>query len=362
MGKFESQPRGHEHEPMNPIRFLNLGAISPVQTQSMYHALAERMTREAQDVIIFCRPSAPYVCLGYHQVRDSVLDQAECERRGLPVLRRRLGGGATYLDGNQLFYQCIFHHSRLPVMLHDLYAAVLGAPVATLRRLGLNAELRDTNEIEVDGKRIAGTGGGRIEEACIVVGNLLFDFDFEAMTAVWRTPGSFFRLLAEQALRQQLVTLKQLSPSVSMEQIGETLQEDFSHFLGRPLQNDQLTPEEIEFACEVARELTSDAFLSLHEERGTLEPMRSLKISARAFIHSDEMQKHGCIVRGNFWVSRDTIQHAKLESDPACEWEAVEDELIGMPFKSWQDHIEPYLEARTVVINRNPSTSLDRLL
>ena len=108
-------------------------------------------------------------------------------------------------------------------MLKDIYALGLAAPVNTLKRLGLNAELRDTNEIEVDGKRIAGTGGGRIGEACVVVGNLLFDFDFEAMTAVWRTPSSSFRLLAEQALRQQLITLNQLAITASLEEITEML-------------------------------------------------------------------------------------------------------------------------------------------
>jgi len=230
---------------MNPIRLLNLGVIPPLQTQSVYHALAENLTRDSQDVIIICRPNAPYLCLGYHQVFENTFDADECERRGLPVLRRRLGGGATYLDSNQLFYQSIFHHTRMPAMLNDIYALGLAAPVNTLKRLGLNAELRDTNEIEVDGKRIAGTGGGRIGEACVVVGNLLFDFDFEAMTAAWRTPSSSFRLLAEKALRQQLITLHQLAITASLEEITEMLINDFSSAFNRPLQADTLTVQEI---------------------------------------------------------------------------------------------------------------------
>ena len=178
---------------MKPIRLLNLGSIPPWQTQAIYHALAKRMSTDTRDVVLICRPNAPYLCLGYHQIFESIFDTAECERRGLPVLRRRLGGGATYLDQNQLFYQIVFHHSRTPVMLKELYAFALKAPVATLRRLGLNAELHDTNEIEVSGKRIAGTGGGRIGEASVVVGNRLFDFDFEAMSSVWRDTWPPFR-------------------------------------------------------------------------------------------------------------------------------------------------------------------------
>src|SRR6266498_2466528 len=252
---------------MNPVRLLNLGVIPPLQTQSVYHALAENMTRDSQDVIIICRPNAPYLCLGYHQVSENTFDADECERRGLPILRRKLGGGATYLDSNQLFYQCIFHHTRMPAMLKDIYALGLAAPVNTLKRLGLHAKLRDTNEIEVDERRIAGTGGGRIGEACVLVGNLLFAFDFEAMTAVWRAPSSSFRLLAQRALRQHLITLNQLAITASLEEISEMLINDFSHAFNRPIQADTLSAEEIESAEGASKELVSDDFLSLHKER-----------------------------------------------------------------------------------------------
>jgi lipoate-protein ligase A len=324
---------------MNPIRFLNLGLVPPWQTQAIYHMLAEQITVDAPDTIIICRPNAPYLCLGYHQVFDSVFDAAECERRGLPVFRRRLGGGATYLDSNQIFYQCIFHHSRRPAMLNDIYALTLAAPVNTLKRLGLDAELRDTNEIEVDGKRIAGTGGGRVDEACVVVGNLLFDFDFEAMTAVWETPSSSFRLLAERALRQQLITLGQLGITTPIEEVEEILADEFSKVLKRPIEMDTLTAEEIEFAKEVSQELTSEEFLSLHKARDNRYPMRSLKISARAFIHADETQVDGYDLRGSFWVSHDVIQTAKLESDPVHDWRGIEEGLTGIPFKNWQEQI-----------------------
>jgi lipoate-protein ligase A len=322
---------------MNPIRLLDLGLITPLQTQAIYHALAERMTVDSADTIILCRPSAPYLCLGYHQPLNSVFDADECQRRELPVLRRRLGGGATYLDSDQLFYQCVFHHSRMPAVLKDIYASTLSAPVSTLRRLGLRSELRDTNEIEVDGKRIAGTGGGRIDEACVVVGNLLFDFDFEAMTSVWRTPSASFRSLAEKALRERLVTLNQLGVAASRETIEEILVEEFSNSFGRELKTDSLTAEEIELTKAMENELISHEFLSLHERRD--EAIRPLKISARAFIHADEMQLDGYKLNGSFLVSQDRIQEAILESEPANDWSFLQGRLRGVLFKQWKEQV-----------------------
>jgi len=194
-------------------------------------------------------------------------------------------------------------------------------------------------EIEVDGKRIAGTGGGRIGEACVVVGNFLLDFDFEAMTAVWRTPSSSFRLLAEKALRQQLITLNQLGITASLEEITEMLINDFSNVFNRPIQMDTLTAVEIKAANEAATELISDDFLALHKERGNLDPMRSLKISARAFIHAGETRVNDYDVHGSFWLSQDVIQMAKLESKPMHDWQAIEEKLRGIPFKEWQEQI-----------------------
>lgn len=337
---------------MKPIRHLNLGLVSPLQTQAVYHMLAERMSVDEPDTIILCRPNAPYLCLGYHQPLSSIFDADECQRRGLPVLRRRLGGGATYLDENQLFYQCIFHHSRMPAMLKDIYQIALSAPVNTLKRLGLNAELREVNEIEVDGQRIAGTGGGRIDDACVVVGNLLFDFDFETMTYVWRVPSSSFRSLAEKALRERLVTLNQLGVAASCETIEAILIEEFSKSFGRELRKDSLTAEELELAEAMEQELVSDEFLSLH--KGQSESVRPLKISARAFIHADEMQLDRFKLNGSILVSQDVIQEAVLVSEPTHDWSVIEQQLKGLPFKKWKEHTLVHFSNETI-LSKEPS-------
>ncbi|MCB9112924.1 MAG: lipoate--protein ligase family protein [Anaerolineales bacterium] len=324
---------------MNPIRLINLGAVPPWQTQAIYHALGERMDENQPDTIVLCRPNEPYLCLGYHQVFESIFDPAECARRGLPVYRRRLGGGATYLDGNQIFYQCIFHHTHMPVMLRDIYSFALAGPVNTLKRIGLNGELRETNEIEVDGKRIAGTGGGRIEDAAIVVGNVLFDFDYEAMTAVWQAPNTAFRSLAQKALHQRVVTMKDLMPNVSMEQVETMLIEDFAKSMKREIQPGTLTDEEWQAAEEEAKELASSEYLDLHKSDVNSEPMRNLKISARAFIRYTEADVNGFHVRGTFWLSEEIIQEAVLESAPERDWKSVEQILRGVAFKDWQEKL-----------------------
>ena len=53
-------------------------------------------------------PSAPSPPQAIYQGAAEVLDLPLCRRRGWPVLRRKIGGGAVYLDRDQLFYVYVF--------------------------------------------------------------------------------------------------------------------------------------------------------------------------------------------------------------------------------------------------------------
>jgi lipoate-protein ligase A len=323
---------------MNPIRLLNLGPTHWLKTQSVYHALAEMMTADSPDTLILTQPLQPYLCLGYHQELHSVLDRAACARMHLPIVRRRVGGGATYLDVNQLFYQCVFHHLRLPALLTDVYARLLAAPVAALKTLGLNAELRGENEIEVNGKRIAGIGGARIGEAAVVVGNLLFDFDFDRMARAWRVPSEAFRQLAAAALRERLTTLwTELPYPASPFEVQYTLIEEFARALNRPIEEGKLTDEESQRIEAVEKRLVSHRWLNLHNNGG--QPMTALKISRRAFIRFGRVNLAGREVQAVFRLRDNLIEEAHLESEPAQDWASVEAGLHGAPFEKWQTHL-----------------------
>ena len=323
------------------IRLLSLGATHWLNTQAVYHALAETMTAESPDTIIFAQPLQPYLCIGYHQELNSVLDRKACAEMSLPIVRRRVGGGATYLDVNQLFYQCIFHHTRLPAIITDVYARLLAAPVATLKALGLNAELRDENEIEVNGKRIAGIGGGRIGESAVVVGNILFDFDYNIMSRAWRVPSESFRQLASQSLRERLTTLwSELPRPISPEEIQQIMISEFARILNRPLEPGKLTSVEEEKIKEVGKRLKSYNWLAMHQNGA--KPMKSLKISRGVFIRAEELTMGEYQLRATFRVRDEMIEHAVLESEPERDWGEAAVKLRGMKVKEWQKALDVF--------------------
>ena len=308
-----------------------MGQIPGWQTQAVYHTVAELMTEDTPDTIIISQPSDTYVCLGYHQKLDHVFDRQTCEEKEIPILRRKVGGGGTYLDQNQLFYQCVFHKSRVPTNSDKVYEMMLTPVVNTLKHFfDVKAELVGSHEVEMNGKRIAGIGGGQIGEASIVVGNFLFDFDFDTMASLWSVPNETFRELAKQAMKDHIITLDDIGSMMSMEKIANQLIEEYEKYFNRKLNPGGMTIDEIERAGEMGAFLRSDSFLNTMDVRDGLSKRKPLKIARNVFIHYDEIDIDGEKVMGSFRVENGKIHSVKLDNENSV----LEKKLVGKTFES----------------------------
>ena len=308
-----------------------MGQIPGWQTQAVYHTVAELMTEDTPDTIIISQPSDTYVCLGYHQKLDHVFDRQTCEEMEIPILRRKVGGGGTYLDSSQLFYQCVFHKSRVPTNSDKVYEQMLTPVVNTLKHFfDVKAELVGSHEVEMNGKRIAGIGGGQIGEASIVVGNFLFDFDFDTMASLWSVPNETFRELAKQAMKDHIITLDDIGSMMSMEKIANQLIEEFEKYFNRKLNPGGMTINEIERAGEMGAFLRSDSFLNSMDDRDGLSKRKPLKIARNVFIHYDEIDIDGEKVMGSFRVENGKIHSIKLDNENSV----LEKKLVGKTFES----------------------------
>ena len=96
------------------MKLYNLGHVPWLESQLIYHALP-RLDMEG---LILVAPAEPYVCIGYHQDVTQEVDLDYCQAHDIPVFRREVGGGAVYLDGNQLFYQVVLHKNNPLPPLH----------------------------------------------------------------------------------------------------------------------------------------------------------------------------------------------------------------------------------------------------
>ena len=169
------------------LRVIDFGRVTPLRSQTLWHAVAYGVSAGQPATLSFARPSGPYVCLGYH--RDvAELDEQYCREHGLPVYRRMVGGGPVYLDDRQLFFQICLPARKVSPARRDALRTLLTPAVAAFRAAGIAASLDDDGEICLGDRKICGHGAGQIEDAVVVCGNLIEAFDHERATRVLALP------------------------------------------------------------------------------------------------------------------------------------------------------------------------------
>ena len=266
-------------------RLIDLGLQEPVVAQCFYEAVARCVSDGiSPNTLIITIPSKPYVCIGYHQRLEEEVDLDYCHSQGLRIIRRGQGGGAVYLDSNQVFYQLVAHEDSpvLPSDVESLFKKCLAATVHVYRSLGLPAEYKPLNDVVVRGKKISGNGAGRLGRAVILVGNIILDMDYERMARILKVPDEKFRDKMVKSMREWVTNLKrELGQVPPVERIKELIAEGFEKALGIKLVRGEPTPEELRvFEEEVKPKHLSPEWLYLPEERHPwAHPSRVVKIA-----------------------------------------------------------------------------------
>jgi lipoate---protein ligase len=247
---------------MDPVRLLDLGLVPPVRSQTVYHAVAYALDENTPDTIILVAPTEPYVCIGFHQELEKEVDVEFCRAHGLPVVRREVGGGAVYLDRNQVFMQWVFHAEALPRNLADRFALYVKPLVETYQALGIPATYRPINDVHVQGKKIGGTGAAQMGQAEVVVGSLMFDFDFELMSQVLKVSSEKMRDKIFQSLNEYMTTMTRLlGKTPDREAVTRLYLERAQAALGRSLAVGTLNAKELALAQILDRQFVTDEWL-----------------------------------------------------------------------------------------------------
>ena len=189
------------------LRVIDFGLTTALRSQAVYHGLAEAMGPEDDPVLSLVSPQTPYVCVGMHQEVAREVDEDFCRAHDLPILRRHVGGGAVYLDHNQLFTHFVYPRRKAPEYAVNLYPRFIEPVVRTYRDLGIEANFRPVNDIQVKGRKIGGTGAASIGEATVMVGSFMFDFDTETMARCLKVPSEKFRDKLFQSLNDYMTTM-----------------------------------------------------------------------------------------------------------------------------------------------------------
>ena len=338
-------------EDIRSVRVIDTGLRGGRENVAFDQALIEAHSagRSPQTVrFLRFRPSA---LVGLHQMLSHEVRLEYCRAHGIEVGRRITGGGGLYLDEGQIGWELVLERRGLGSDLASVAARICSAAAAGLRRLGVPAEFRPRNDIEVRGRKISGTGGLIDGRTLFFQGTLLVDFDPARMIEALRVPVEKLARRDLDDARRRVITLREALGRVPpLDEIRAALLEGFREHLGlvpqwgeptafeealaERLHREQFGTEEFVRLLDAPAEEAQLVSASLVQRGGSLRADVRLEGPARSRIRE-------VLITGDFFVSPPRVVldlEASLRGLAAAEagaaveafFERTECELVGL--------------------------------
>ena len=160
------------------MKAINI-APDPNRILPFYLAAEEWVARSLpRGEYFFAWQVKPTVICGRHQLMQREVVMAYCARKGIAVWRRKSGGGCVYADNNNVMFSYITHSDAV----QDCFDRYTDAVAGMLVSLGIDARPGGRNDVEIDGRKVAGNAYYSLPGRSIVHGTMLYDADTDTMS------------------------------------------------------------------------------------------------------------------------------------------------------------------------------------
>ncbi|MFH1059372.1 MAG: DUF116 domain-containing protein [Pseudomonadota bacterium] len=233
---------------MVDYRLLDTGLLPAAANMALDEVLARRAGQgTSPPTLRFLRFSPDAALLGYHQEATRELRLDFCAANGIDVNRRLTGGGALLFQSSALGWELVAPLGVAP-FAGNFEAAVLAICEAAARafaRLGLAARFRPRNDIEVDGRKISGTGGFVLDGGVLFQGTVLVKNEIERFLRALRVPVEKLKKREIESLMQRLAFVEDLiGGPLDLAVLKKALADEFAETFGLNLIPGELSAQE----------------------------------------------------------------------------------------------------------------------
>jgi len=252
-------------------RLLDTGIRTAAENMALDDALLEcRSLNLTPNTMRFLRFNPPAALIGYNQDVEQEVRLPYVRDRGVDVNRRLTGGGAIYFDQSSIGWEVVASNSAVPdyQAKDEVFRTMCKGVICALKVLGVEAAFRPRNDIEVNGKKISGTGGVERDEAFLFQGTLLTNFDVETMIRALRVPIAKLKDKELKSVRDRVTCLTwELGRTPSYREIKEAIVKGFEQSLGINLVEGGLTDREERAFREKLSYFRSDEWIYLDRRK-----------------------------------------------------------------------------------------------
>lgn len=210
----------------------NTRSESTAEGLSIDDTLPVSVERHNSPPILHLYTFVPSAIVGKYQDIESALNIKRCKERGIEFNRRSTGGG-TVIMGPEVLALGLGINVDHPKMkkggvqgAFETFSSVL---IQALSRFGIDAYFRAKNDIEINGRKIAGlSASAETGKALLFHTSLLVGFDLELMTYIMKTPLMKLSDKGYSCFSQRLTTVRaETGKMITVQQVMDAVKSAF---------------------------------------------------------------------------------------------------------------------------------------
>ncbi|MDH5300920.1 MAG: lipoate--protein ligase [Gammaproteobacteria bacterium] len=262
----------------NKWRLLDTGLRRAAENMAMNRALLEGHQQGVTPHTLRFLQFTPCALLGFHQSAEQELKTDYCQANGIDIQRRMTGGGAIYFDQTQIGWELYLDKKVLGTAdMGAIAKRICEAAARAISKLGVDAKFRPRNDIEVDGKKISGTGGAFDGDSILYQGTLLLDFDVGRMMRVLNIPAEKLSDKAIASAQERVANLKDLLGKLpDMASVKQTIAAEFAAEFGIEFEpSSELNADEVKLYNQALAEMDTADWVYQHNRPAAEAPTLS---------------------------------------------------------------------------------------
>jgi len=266
--------------------------------------------------------------VGRFQNINAELDLDSCSRQNIDFGRRQTGGGAIIMGKDQLGLCVTCSSKTFPwTNVRDLCYLFSRPVIDALSKLGINAEFRAKNDLEVNGKKIAGLGVYIDPHGAIQFHlSLLLDLDILKMLSILQIPiQKYSDKRKVNAVSQRMATVSgEIGRSISHEEIRTLICKSFEAHFDVTMDHSKITTQEKkEIAHLVSDKYSTEGWIYQQTPQADLTGMSLVKTPLgllRIYIGLKGEVIKSVLITGDF------IEHEQLfkEIEAELKWSPLD--------------------------------------
>jgi lipoate---protein ligase len=249
-------------EKMNTWRLIPLSTNDAFRNMAIDEAILNaRVAGQVPNTLRFFRWQPSAVSIGKNQTPEAEVYLEVAKQLGVDVIRRISGGGTVYHDfEGEVTYSVIAKTSEIGSNdITAVYTKIYEAITDALRILGVptdfsSGDVKNCPNLTVNGKKISGSSQTITRGVVLQHGTLLRSVDLQKMFQLLKLRNVCCTQAADIAKRKITSIQDELGHSVFPETVVNALEQGFKAILKIQLEEDELTPNEVEIANKLYKE------------------------------------------------------------------------------------------------------------